>query len=211
MTNSFSILHVAEYLKRLGLKISQVDRSQHTIELTFRGEQEQWHMITGIHHSGNASKLMLIVPQIGIVGEEKRLECLEALLAVNYRIAMGKFGIDLNDGEVRLEESIPLADQKITFEQFRLAFSALVQTVAIYHDLLSRITEGNQTAEDALQSCENEFFAHVPDESDFGLTASMIQVTDTPEQPEDTQYDQSELDVNEVLEEVARLLSKYPE
>ncbi|GER89289.1 hypothetical protein KDW_34510 [Dictyobacter vulcani] len=211
MTNSFSILHVAEYLKRLGLKISQVDRSQHTIELTFRGEQGQWHMITGIHHSGNASKLMLIVPLIGTVSEQKRLECLEALLAVNYRIAMGKFGIDLNDGEVRLEESIPLADQKITFEQFRLAFSALVQTVAIYHDLLPRIIEGNQTPEDALQSCENEFFAQAPDESDFGLTAAMAQITETPEQSTTPQHEQPELDVNEVLEEVARLLSRYPE
>ncbi|GCE27872.1 hypothetical protein KDA_33560 [Dictyobacter alpinus] len=213
MTNSFSILHVAEYLKRLGLKISQVDRSQNTIELTFRGEQGQWHMIAGIHHSGNASKLMLIVPQIGIISEQKRLECLEALLAVNYRIAMGKFGLDLTDGEVRLEESIPLADQKITFEQFRLAFSALVQTVAIYHDLLHRITDGDQSPQEALQACENEFFAQAPDESDFGLTASMAQVTETPLQTTTSQDQEEppELDVNEVLEEVARLLGRHTE
>lgn len=31
-------------------------------------------------------------------------------MADNYRIAMGKFGLDLDDGEVRLEESIPLAN-----------------------------------------------------------------------------------------------------
>ncbi|GCE20352.1 YbjN domain-containing protein [Dictyobacter kobayashii] len=211
MTNSFSILQVAEYLKRLGLKISQVDRSQNTIELAFHDEHGQWQMIVGIHHSGNASKLMLIVPHIGTVTEQKRLECLEALLAVNYRIALGKFGLDLADGEVRLEECIPLADKSIPFEQFRLAFSAIMQTVSIYHDLLPRIIYGHQSAKDALQDCENEFFAQTHDETDFSLPAIQTQVVETSTNNEMLQMEESELDVNEVLEEVARLLGKHQE
>ncbi|GHO84609.1 YbjN domain-containing protein [Dictyobacter formicarum] len=211
MTNSFSILQVAEYLKRLGLKISQVDRSQNTIELAFHDEHGQWQMIVGIHHSGNASKLMLIVPQIGIVTEQKRLECLEALLAVNYRIALGKFGIDLADGEVRLEESIPLADKGIPFEQFRLAFSALMQTVSIYHNLLPRIIYRRQSAQEALQDCENEFFAQAPDNIEVTLPAIQTQVTEAISSDETLPIEEPELDVNEVLEEVARLLSRPQE
>src|SRR2546430_17329801 len=96
-------------------------------------------MVIGIHQKGNASKLILIVPHVGTATSRKRLECLEALMAVNYRIAIGKFGLDLEDGEVRLEETIPLANNSISFEQFRLAFSAIMQTASIYRSEKRRV------------------------------------------------------------------------
>src|SRR5436305_7133112 len=143
MAENFGIPQLVEYLEQMGLRIANVDQQQEIIELAFHGNNGQWRMIVNIQQSDEARKLMLIVPHISSVTTRKRLECLEALLAVNYRIAMGKFGLDLDDGEVRLEESVPLARGSITQEQFHLVFGAMMQTVAMYHSLIPRIIYSN--------------------------------------------------------------------
>lgn len=208
MAENFGIIQIARYLQQMGLKVSHMDYPRNTIELAFRDEQGQWKMIVGIHQSGETSKLMLIVPHFGNLGETKRLECLEALMAVNYRIAIGKFGVDLTDGEVRLEESIPLAKGDLTIEQFRLAFSAITQTVSIYHNLLSHIISGNTSVQDALQACEQQFFQSSCNEQE--TTCTDQQTTHDNElmtsQAEESQQAITELDVSEILAEAAWLL-----
>src|SRR5690242_156466 len=136
MAQSFGLSHIVDYLHQMGLKIAHMNTEQNTVELAFHGNAGQWRMVIGLHHAQGANKLMLIVPHMGTLSSHKRLECLEALMAVNYRIAIGKFGLDLEDDEVRLEESIPLADDAISLDQFHLAFSAIMQTASIYHSLL---------------------------------------------------------------------------
>src|SRR5438105_4570835 len=154
MAESFGIPQVVEYLKQMGLRLANVDEEQEIIEMAFHGNHGQWRMIVGIQQQGEVRKLMLITPHIGAVTKKRRLACLEALMAVNYRIAMGKFGVDLDDGEVRMEEAIPLANDSITLGQFQLVFSALMQTIAMYHSLIPRIVYGNLSAQDALEACE---------------------------------------------------------
>src|SRR5213080_1759952 len=132
MADDFGISQLVEYLTGMGLRLANIDHEQEIIELAFHGNHGQWRLIVGIQQKGEVRKLMLIAPHIGTVTSKKRLECLEALMAVNYRIAMGKFGVDLDDGEVRLEEAVPVANSTISFEQFQLALGAIMQTVAMY-------------------------------------------------------------------------------
>ncbi len=215
MASSFGITHIADYLKQMSIKIAHLDYEQHTIELSFHGDHGQWRMVIGIHQRGNASKLMLIVPHVGTAASHKRLECLEAFMAVNYRIAIGKFGLDLDDGEIRLEETIPLANNSISFEQFRLAFSAIMQTASIYHSLLPRIVYGNCSVEDALQACEQEFFQETTQNEEIGDTAHLDRTRYTTEprtaNGANTVDELPELDVEEVMEEVVRLLKEQRE
>lgn len=209
MTNNFTILHIAEYLKQMGLKFSQIDNNLNTLELSFHGEAGEWYMIVGIHQSGNANKLMLIVPHVATLTDQRRQDCMEALLAINYRIAIGKFGLDLNDGEVRLEESIPLAEQSISFEQFRLAFSALLQTVSIYRNLIPCLVSSDLTTQQALQQCETDFFANAPQEEQLqNAQTDMTTASEAGTDPSESAETTSDLDVNDVLAEVARLLGK---
>src|SRR6266704_2756103 len=166
MAESFGIPQIVEYMKQMGLRLANVDEEQEIIEMAFHGNHGQWRMIVGIQQQGEVRKLMLIAPHIGAVTKKKRLECLEALMAVNYRIAMGKFGLDLDDGEVRLEEAIPLATGTVSFEQFQLALGAMMQTVAMYHSLLPRIVYGNLPVQDALTACEREFLQEMDAEDE---------------------------------------------
>ena len=201
MADSFGISHLKEYFIKMGLKISQVDQEREVIELAFHGNYGQWRMIVGFQQSGDVRKLMLVVPQFATITNKKRMECMEALMAVNYRIAMGKFGIDLEDGEIRLEETIPLADNIISYSQFQLIFGAIMQTVAIYYNLLPRIIHTNTPILEVIRTCEQDFFqdGNEPTQAAGGnthLPGSIQQIED----------DGSDLDVNDVLEEVTRLL-----
>ena len=152
---------------------------------------------------------MLIAPHIGAIAKKKRLECLEALMAVNYRIAMGKFGLDLDDGEVRLEEAVPLADGSITYEQFQLALGAMMQTVAMYHSLLPRIIYGNLSVLEALDACEKEF---LQDMNISELADDELDESDESSQSiaQQSQYP-PQLDVNDVLAEISRMLEERKE
>ncbi|HAE83885.1 MAG TPA: hypothetical protein DCK85_10895 [Ktedonobacter sp.] len=206
MADHFGIPQLKEYLAKMGLRLANVDLEQEIIELAFHGNHGQWRMIIGIQQSGEVRKLMLIAPHIAAVTKKKRLECLEALMAVNYRIAMGKFGLDLDDGEVRLEEAIPLADDSVTFEQFQLALGAMMQTVAMYHSLLPRIVYGDLSVLDALNVCEQEFLQEINEieQKDMTTDETMLEQPTEPEGP-------TELNVNDVLAEITRMLEEHTE
>ena len=207
MADSFGIPQLVDYLTQMGLCIAHVDQEQEIIELAFRGDNGQWRMIVHIQQSEEIRKLLFIVPHFSTITTKKRLQCLEALLAVNYRIAMGKFGIDLEDGEVRLEETIPLANSGIAQDQFQLVFSAMLQTAAMYHSLIPRIIYGNLSAQQALEACEDDFFQEIENMQEIEGTTGEIKVT--PAQRETNSL--PELDVLDVLAEVKRLLGESKE
>jgi hypothetical protein len=209
MAESFGIPQLKEYLVRMGLKIAQTKAEQQVIELAFHGNHGQWRMILGIQQAGEVKKLILIAPHIGSVTAVKRLECLEALMAVNYRIALGKFGLDLEDGEVRLEETIPLADNILTFEQFQLALGAIMQTVVIYQNLLPRIVQQGFTVQEAMRSCEQEFFQSAQSAGQEKAGAIEIGPLSGKEARDEETF--ADLSVDDVLEEVTRLLQKRNE
>jgi len=207
MADSFGIPHLIDYLTHMSLNIANIDQEQEIIELAFHGDNGQWRLIINIQHNEEIRKLMFIVPHIGTITTKKRLQCLEALLAVNYRIAMGKFGIDLEDGEVRLEEAVPLANAGITEEQFQLVFSAMLQTASMYHSLIPRIVYGNLTTQQALEACEEDFFQEIEDMQKITGTTEEIKVIQAIAETESP----PELDVHDVLAEVRRLLEEPKE
>src|SRR5260370_24819164 len=207
MTDSFGIPQLIDYLTHMGLRTANVDQEQEIIELAFHGDNGQWRLVVNIQQSEEIRKLMFIVTYIGTVTTKKRLQCLEALLAVNYRIAMGKFGIDLEDGEVRLEEAIPLANSGITEDQFQLVFSAMMQTAAMYHSLIPRIIYGNLTTQQTLEACEEDFFQEIEHMQKIDGATGEVKVTQVLSETNSP----PELDVHDVLAEVKRMLGESKE
>lgn len=208
MAAGFGILQIVDYMTRLGLRIACTNEEEETVELAFHASHGQWRMIIGLQHSDEARKLILLVPHISGVTNRKRLECLEALMAVNYRITMGKFGLDLDDGEIRLEEAVPLANEDISFEQFQLVFGTMMQTVATYYSLIPRILFGNLSAQEALEACEAEFLEGVETAQSRNPTrdASVVE----PEPPA-APAAPPELNASDVLAEISRMLDEKNE
>ncbi len=211
MADPFGIPQITSYLTCMGLKMAHVDYERELVELAFHGNHGHWRMIIGFQQSGESRKLLLIAPHIGAVTTKRRLECLEALMSVNYRIAVGKFGIDLDDGEVRLEEAIPLGLHSITSEQFQLVFGALMQTVAMYHSLLPRIVYGHPSVVEAIRVCEQEFLQQTEQASDTGAqTETLFDVSQEActEGSTEGRLAKVEIDLNDVLEEVTRIFDE---
>jgi hypothetical protein len=206
MAASFGISQIADYLTRMGLRIASINQEEETVELAFHASHGQWRMIVGFQHSDEARKLILVVPHISGVTARKRLECLEALMAANYRITMGKFGIDLDDGEIRLEEAVPLAGESISLEQFQLVFGTLMQTVATYYSLIPRILYGNLSAQEALAACEQEFMQEI----DPAKPRSEVKNDAAPEPPV-TPAEPPELNAHDILAEISRILDEKKE
>lgn len=206
MANSFGIPQLVEYLTQMGLRLASIDHEQEIIELVFHGKHGQWRMIVGMQQQGEVRKLMLITPHVGTITRKKRLQCLEALMAVNYRIAMGKFGVDLDDGEVRLEEAIPLANGSITFEQFQLAIGAIMQTLSMYQSLLPRIVYGNLSVQEALEACEQEFLQDIEEPAQSDLPFDEV---DDFAQKDAEPESLPELNVNDVLAEITRMFEEH--
>jgi hypothetical protein len=207
MADRFGVPQLVDYLTQMGLHITDVDHEQEIIELAFHGDGGQWRLIINIQQSDDIRKLMLIVPHLGTITTKKRMECLEALLAANYRIAMGKFGVDPEDGEIRLEEAVPIANAGITQEQFQLVFSAMMQTVAMYHSLIPRIIYGNLTTQQALEACEQEFFQEFEGTQERADTPEEIKAMNMPTETDTP----PELDAYDVLAEVRRMLEEPKE
>lgn len=207
MTDRFGIPKVMEYIKQMGIKVARVDDEQEIIELAFFGDQGQWRMIVGFQQEEEARKMMLLVPHVGMITEKKRLECLEALMAANYRIALGKFGLDLEDGEIRLEEVIPVANDTISFEQFQLAFGSLLQIAIIYQTLLHRIVFGNLSPEEALSRCEQEFLEESTEQNPITEEGPPQEEGSPQEEP----LERPELNIDDVMAEVTRLLEDRKE
>jgi hypothetical protein len=207
MADSFGIPQLVDYLTNMGLCIATIDQEQEIIELAFRGDNGQWRLIVHIQQSEEIRKLMFIVPHFGTITTKKRLQCLEALLAVNYRIAMGKFGIDLEDGEVRLEEAIPLTNSGIAEDQFQLVFSSILQIAAMYHSLIPRIVYGNLTTQKALEACEEDFIQEIENMQEIDGSTGEFKVTQALSET----ISPPELNVQDVLAEVKRLLGESGE
>lgn len=210
MAASFGIPQIVDFLTRLGLRIASIDAEEETVELAFHASHGQWRLIIGLQHSDEARKLILVVPHISGVTTRKRLECLEALMAVNYRITMGKFGLDLDDGEIRLEEAVPLANKGISFEQFQLVFGTMMQTVATYYSLIPRILYGNLNAQEALEACESEFSQGVETAQSLNSTRDASVVASESEPPT-APAAPPELNASDVLAEISRMLDEKKE
>ena len=211
MSDSFGIPQVVDYLNQMGLQIASINQDLEMVELAFHGNYGQWRMVIGLQQSAQVRKLVLVAPHISAVTQKKRLACLEALMAVNYRIAMGKFGLDLDDGEVRLEESVPLATDSITLDQFQMVFRAMVQTVTMYRSLIPRIIYGNLSTQEALQACEQEFMQEEGLLEEENKEAPAVEEVEKPEAEATPAQEAPELDVQDVMAEVSRLFEKHTE
>ena len=124
----------------------------------------------------------------------------------------GKFGLDLDDGEIRLEEAVPLANEGISFEQFQLVFGTMMQTVATYYSLIPRILYGNLNAQEALEACEAEFMQGVETAQSHNPTRDAGVVAPEPDQePPTAPAAPPELNASDVLAEISRMLDEKKE
>ncbi|WP_376797568.1 YbjN domain-containing protein [Thermogemmatispora sp.] len=211
MSEDFQMSDVVNYLTRLGLRIASVDERQGVVELVFHDELGQWQLLITLQGGPLGRRLLFIVPHLSILPLRRRLSCLEALMSLNYTLPLGRFGLDLEDGEIRFSASLYLGQYRLSLPVFRRHLEGVIQTIVIYHSLLPRIIYGQGTARAALTACEQAFLESyegarlpLPEQERTGAGGEQAQEEDEAARAAPL----PELDAAEVLAEIRRILQE---
>lgn len=135
----------------------RADPETERIEVTVRGRNAAFRLLVGLDRE-NAT-LLVLVGDIDVVGPQRRLECLAALMALNYQFSLGAYEWDPTDGEVRFRIGLPLDDNDLTQAQFRRVLGITCVTVDRYKPVIPKIIYGGRSPQEAIQEAEAEWDA----------------------------------------------------
>jgi hypothetical protein len=97
-----------------------------------------------------------IVQGVGQIGENRRAECMEALMHINYSTVLGKYTRDASDGEVTYELAVPINGSSFTYEQFLRCMLVALGTVNRYGYLIPKIVFAKMEPLQAIEDEERE-------------------------------------------------------
>ncbi|NLV43270.1 MAG: YbjN domain-containing protein [Candidatus Hydrogenedentes bacterium] len=110
-----------------------------------------------------ANHLMCICVCPDEVPEDRRAEVAEYLLRVNANTVIGSYGMDYDDGTLRVRSTINLADMIPTVNMVGVLLEGTVTTADVYYPGLLAVIDGEASAEDAL----DQVFQELDDEDTF--------------------------------------------
>ncbi len=143
----FTIKKVAEYLDKLGLRY-QLDRENEQILTGYSGDNGNYLFVVRLQKSNNT--LFILTPSLAKAHEGEKLskpqlsDLLEALLNMNYTLALGCFERDSSDGEIRFRVSAPTENDGPTREQFTHLLMAAFVTVDRFYPEIQRAIYGGE-------------------------------------------------------------------
>ncbi|MFQ5495231.1 MAG: YbjN domain-containing protein [Phycisphaerae bacterium] len=106
-----------------------------------RGETAWFKLIVVV--AGEHPILVLIVQDSLIIPERKRPAIAEAMVRANYALPIGRFEMDMSDGDLNFYISMPLGDESITHRQFRALFATALGQSFSYHRAFARVVWGD--------------------------------------------------------------------
>ena len=88
--------------------------------------------------------LLRVVVRIPVVvPEPRRVEMAETVARANYGLLLGGFQLDMSDGELLFQASMPVADAAVTCDQVRHLLDASVWSVSTYFRAFNRLLYGD--------------------------------------------------------------------
>jgi hypothetical protein len=88
-----------------------MDPGKHTINWLFTGDHGSYRLV--VHWDQKAQRLLVRVPTITTVPQDKRHATAVLINLINWRLALGNFEMDPSDGEVAFRASIVVADGRL--------------------------------------------------------------------------------------------------
>ncbi len=141
---------LGEYFDQKGWKY-RVDRDSSSIRADFDVRGGNVRLSTRIN--AESETVSFIVQGVGQVTDNRKAECLEALMHINYSTVLGKYTRDANDGEITYELAVPLNGSDFTYDQFLRCMLVALGTVNRYGYLIPKIVFGRM---DPLKAIEDE-------------------------------------------------------
>lgn len=151
--NIITVDALGEYFAKKGWKY-RIDKDSNTVRADFDVRGGNVRLSSRV--TAENETISFIVQGIGQVTERRKLECLEALMHINYSTVLGKYTCDANDGEVTYELAVPVNSGEFTYEQFVRCMMVTLGTVNRYGYLLPKIIFGRMEPLKAIEDEERE-------------------------------------------------------
>ncbi len=136
------------YLQRENLKVA--DQSDSHLLLRFNSKHGDQRML--LHLEGSLLQ-SFVFPAIK-VAEGSRSDIAVAIARANYGLKLGKFELDMNDGELRYQVALPFEGELPSDKVLdRVVYTGL-QTMERYMPAFLSVIYGNEPAKDAVASAE---------------------------------------------------------
>lgn len=138
-----TIKKIAQYLDKIGWRYRVGDDM---IETGFSGQSGIYPLVIGLQRRNNTLLFMTqpLAKAKDNISRSQLSELLEALLNMNYTLAIGCFERDSSDGEIRFRAGTPTEDGGLTFEQFRNWLMASCAAVDRYYPELQGYIYGKK-------------------------------------------------------------------
>lgn len=85
---------------------------------------------------------------------ERRVEMAEAIARANYGLLIGRFEMDMGDGELGFQIAVPIDEVKLSHSQFRHCIAAALFAIERYGPAFFAVVFNNTSAEDAIDKCD---------------------------------------------------------
>lgn len=117
-------------------------RNDEEMALEYIVEGDDMPMRFVIRFDGERALMRMFSPMPLSVREDKRLEVAVAVSMINYKLVVGCFDLDMNDGELRFRVSNSFRDSVLSPEVFLFLLSLGIQVVERYNDKLFMLATG---------------------------------------------------------------------
>lgn len=145
MNDEISVEDVAAYCTELGL-LNRITPEQASVQvaLTLRsGSYMVW-----LQPQLGRSILGLFIRNVLVAGAERRAAVAQAICHINYQILMGKFTMDLRDGEVTFELPILYLGGAVTAATIDRCFQLIASSLDAHMPTLQRVCFSEEAVED---------------------------------------------------------------
>lgn len=144
---------LANFFERKGWKY-RVDRDNNAIRADFDVRGGNVRLSARVNNESET--VSFIVQGVGQITDNRKAECLEALMHINYSTVLGKYTRDTNDGEVTYELAVPINGTSFTYDQFLRCMLVALGTVNRYGYLIPKIVFGRMEPLKAIEDEETE-------------------------------------------------------
>jgi hypothetical protein len=149
---STGLQSVIDHLEKNELKHS-VDWEIGIVRTGFGMKNAKFDCVIEVHDQDNLVQITGLIP-IQVPNHKRRDVC-ELLTLVNWRLALGKFQMDMDDGELRFQGSAPYAEGKLADEVVRQLIARCVIPVDDFFPAIAAVTFGGKSPKAAFDAVLN--------------------------------------------------------
>jgi hypothetical protein len=155
---------VVDYFEKNQLKHS-VDWGQGLVRTGFAMKNTRFDCLIAVNAQDNCVQLTGLIP-IGVPSEKRREVC-DLLALINWRLALGKFQMDLDNGELRFQGTALYSQGNLADEVMRQLIGRCAVSIDNFFPAFAAVIFANKSPKEAFDGAFNRGHLRPQDEAEI--------------------------------------------